>query len=352
MPSKLPKNEHLASICILRLSAIGDVCNAVAAVQAIQAKHPQAKLTWVIGKLEYQLLKGLPNIEFVVFDKRAGKQGLKAFKAQMADKCFDALLLMQVALRANLVSRYIKAKRRIGFDKQRSKELHSLFINERIAPQAHAHVLQGFMGFAKQLGVDGQPEQQPRWNIPISEAEQIFAEQNIGAPEKTIMIVANASKAERNWLPERYAQVADAAHALGYQVILCGGPSDSELSTAQSICEHSQRGITNLVGKTSLKQLYALLSRTRLLIAPDTGPVHMAVSLGKPVIGLYGHSNPARTGPYLYQEQVVEVYHQHLKQQYGKSVEELPWGKRVKGEHVMADIAVEDVIAKMQALLD
>lgn len=351
MPSKQPNNERLDSICILRLSAIGDVCNAVAAVQAIQAKHPQAKLTWVIGKLEYQLLKGLANVEFVVFDKRAGKQGLKDFKSKMNGRSFDALLLMQVALRANLVSRYIKAKRRIGFDKQRSKELHSLFINERIAPQAQAHVLEGFMGFAKQLGVDWQPDQKPSWNIPISEAEQGYASQTIAAPDKTIIIVANASKAERNWLPERYAQVADAAHALGYQIVLCGGPSDSELSTAKAILEHSDSDLINLVGKTSLKQLYALLARTRLLIAPDTGPVHMAVSLGTPVIGLYGHSNPARTGPYLYQNQVVEVYHQHLKQQYGKSIEQLPWGKRVKGEHVMADITVEVVIAKMQALL-
>jgi len=71
-PSDSPK-----SICILRLSAIGDVCNCVAAVQAMQRKWPEAKITWIIGKIEAMLLKDLPGVEFVIFDKSAGKQALK-----------------------------------------------------------------------------------------------------------------------------------------------------------------------------------------------------------------------------------------------------------------------------------
>jgi heptosyltransferase I len=101
----------------------------------------------------------------------------------------------------------------------------------------------------------------------------------------------------------------------------------------------------NLVGKTSLKQLTCVLAKGALVIAPDTGPAHMAVTMGTPVIGLYAHSNPARTGPYLYQNYVVEVYHKHIAAQFGKAASELPWGTRAKGKELMHDISVEMVKA-------
>jgi heptosyltransferase I len=104
----------------------------------------------------------------------------------------------------------------------------------------------------------------------------------------------------------------------------------------------------NLVGKTTLKQLVCVLEQAKLVIAPDTGPAHMAVTMGTPVIGLYAHSNPARTGPYLYQDYVVEVYHKNLQAQFKKSAEQLPWGTRVKGKTLMSQINVADV----QAMFD
>ena len=142
----------LNSICILRLSAIGDVCNAVAAVQAIQRQHPEAKVTWVIGKVEKMLLDGLPGIELIVFDKSQGKEAFKQLKHTMLNRQFDVLLHMQVALRANWAARLIPAKRKIGFDWNRAKELHTLFTNERIKKQTEAHVLEGFFAFAEKLG--------------------------------------------------------------------------------------------------------------------------------------------------------------------------------------------------------
>ena len=129
----------LQSICILRLSAIGDVCHAVAAVQAIQKHNPQAKITWIIGKIEKSLLLGLPGVEFVIFDKSKGKQAFRQLKQDLAHKQFDVLLHMQVALRANWAAKYINAKRKIGFDWHRAKELHALFTKERIRPQTEPH---------------------------------------------------------------------------------------------------------------------------------------------------------------------------------------------------------------------
>lgn len=87
-----------------------------------------------------------------------------------------------------------------------------------------------------------------------------------------------------------------------------------------------------------------MLEQAELVLAPDTGPAHMAVTVGTPVIGLYAHSNPTRTGPYLYQDYVVEVYHQNLISQKGKTAEQLPWGTRVKGSELMSQISVDAVI--------
>ncbi|WP_283710071.1 glycosyltransferase family 9 protein [Pseudoalteromonas prydzensis] len=332
-----------SDICILRLSAIGDVCHGVSAVQAIQKAHPNAKVTWVIGKVEAMLLAGLPGVELVVFDKKQGKAAYQQLKQQFKGRKFDVLLHMQVALRANLVARCIPAKVKIGFDWARSKELHSLFINKRIAPQQQAHVLEGFKGFAQAIGV---ADYQPNWEMPVSEQDQTTADELLGAERlagRIFVISPAASKKERNWLAERYAKLAEHAHSQGFHVVITGGPTALEVTLSNDIIAATSTPILNLVGKTKLKELLCVLKRAALVLAPDTGPAHMAVTVGTPVIGLYAHSNPKRTGPYLYQNYVVEVYHQNLLKQAGKTAEQLPWGTRVKGSDLMEQISVDDV---------
>ena len=336
---------NYSSICILRLSAIGDVCHAVSAVQAIQKAHPNAKITWVMGKVEAMLLADLPGVELVIFDKKEGRAALKKLKNTFNGKQFDVLLNMQVALRAGFVARCIPAKAKIGFDWARSKELHSLFINKRIAAQKESHVLEGFKGFANAIGVD---DYTPSWQMPYSTQDQSRADELLGQEylaNKLFVISPAASKAQRNWLPERYAALADHAHAQGFNVALTGGPTELEVNLANNIIKHSNSPILNLVGKTKLKELLCVLKRADLVLAPDTGPAHMAVTVGTPVVGLYAHSNPARTGPYLYQDYVVEVYHQNLLKQTGKTVQQVPWGTRVKGDDLMSQITIDSVKA-------
>lgn len=350
--------QQLQSICILRLSAIGDVCHAVAAVQAIQLHYPQAKITWIMGKVEAMLLKDLPGVELVVFDKKLGFNAYADLKQQLAGRKFDVLLHMQVALRANLASLVIDAKRKIGFDLSRAKELHALFMRERIAPQATPHVLDGFAGFARHLGVPllTQPGEQPQWQMPMSQADvdfaaaqlQPFREQGVS---RFLVICPAASKAERNWLPMRYAAIADYAANLGFVVLLCGGPTAMEYQLRDDILQQTQSNVVDLVGKTTLKQLLALLQQASVVIAPDTGPAHMAVTVGTPVIGLYAHSNPDRTGPYLYRHYVVEVYHDELLRQTGKTAAQQKFGKRVKGSHLMEQIKVEVVKTMLDTVI-
>ena len=184
--------------------------------------------------------------------------------------------------------------------------------------------------------------------MPYTREDEVKADELLGQDylaNKLFVISPAASKAQRNWLPERYAALAEHARAQGFNVALTGGPTELEVNLAENIIKHCNSPILNLVGKTKLKELLCVLKRADLVLAPDTGPAHMAVTVGTPVIGLYAHSNPARTGPYLYQDYVVEVYHKNLLKQTGKTAQQVPWGTRVKGDDLMGQISVESVKA-------
>ena len=267
---------------------------------------------------------------------------------------FDVLLHMQVAFRANLASLCINAGIKIGFDWHTAKELHALFMRHRITPAPRSHVLDGFRQFAKAIGVTEQNLGQiPSWQLPVGDADEQWAQTQLATTgnSRTLIISPAASKAERNWLAERYAAVADYATEQGFAVLLCGGPTELERNLSQAILAQAKHPITDLTGKTSLKQLLALLKHTSLVLAPDTGPTHMAVAAGTPVIGLYGHSNPDRTGPYLFRQYVVEVYHDDLLRQTGKTAAQQKFGKRVKGSHLMAQIEVEQVKTMLDTVI-
>lgn len=339
-----PKN-----LCLLRLSAIGDVCHAVAMVQHIQRQLPKTKITWVIGKIEASLLKDLDGVEFVTFDKNAGLQAYLDLRAEFKERKFDVLLHMQVALRASIASLCIPARVKIGFDRRRAIEGQWLFTNRRIKSQVQPHVLDGFMGFTEALGLSTSP---PHWNMPLSDEDELWASDQFSDEKPLAIICPAASKAERNWHSEGYAKIAEHLSDKGFLVLVCGGPTTMEILLAADIEQKSNCKIMNMVGKTSLKQLLALLKRAHLVIAPDTGPAHMAVTVGTPVIGLYAHSNPYRTGPYLYQDYVVSCYQQAIKIQYKKPVDLIPWGTRAKGKHLMNGITVTQVKDKVRQLLN
>lgn len=343
-----------AKLCILRLSAIGDVCHAIALVNRIQTQRPDIHITWIIGKVEYQLVKNLPNIRFVIFDKRQGKAAFHTLDKALNNEQFDALFAMQVAFRANLIARRINAKKKYGFDWHRSKELHWLFTNTRIAAHPQCHVLDGFMDFADAAGIA--KTAQVTWNFPLDNDAKAWAESILNSllEDKKGLAVINpaASKKERNWSVENYAKTADYLTEKGFLVALTGGPSDMEKALAEGIVNQAQHHIENFIGKTSLQQLAALLQQAKLVVAPDTGPAHIAAMMGCKVIGLYAHSNPRRTGPYHNLDNVVSIYDEVIKKQKGKPWEALPWGARAKGEQLMSDITLTTVTQKIDSLTE
>ncbi len=337
----------IGSLCILRTSAIGDVTHVVPMLRSLQRQSPGTRITWIIGKLEHRLVGDIEGVEFIVFDKSLGREGFRRVRKALAGRQFDVLLHMQVALRANLLSRLVKAPLRIGYDRARSKELHGLFINCRIAGVANQHVLDALGSFLVPLGMH---QTGVRWDIPIPQAAHDFAEAHIPSGARTLLISACSSHRLRNWLPKRYAAVADhAIGVLGWQVLLCGGPSEFEREVGDAIRVHMRHTPIDLIGKDTLKQLLALLQRADLVLTPDSGPMHMANAVGTPVLGLHAATNPERSGPYSSREWCVNRYADAARDFLRKPASKLRWGRKIERAGVMELITVDDVIERLEA---
>lgn len=336
-----------ASLCLLRTSAIGDVTHVVPLVRTLQQHWPQTALTWLIGRLEHKLLGDLKGVEFIVFDKREGRAAHRAVREQLAGRRFDALLHMQVALRANLLSRAVNAPLRIGYDRARSKDLHGFFVNCRIPARTGQHVLDAMASFLEPLGLK---QTEVRWDIPIPDEARAFAARHLPDGTPTLLVSPVSSHHKRNWRPERYAAVMDhAALRHGWHVVLCGGPGAFEREFGDSIIANMHARPLDLIGKDTLKQLLALLERATLVLCPDSGPMHMANAVGTKVLGLHAASNPARSGPYSDRRWCVDRYDAAARKFRRKPAEALPWGTKLEYRDVMDLVEVDDAIERFEA---
>jgi heptosyltransferase I len=333
------------SICILRLSALGDATHVLPVIRRIQSHWPSTKLTWIIGKLEHRLMTGLEGVEMLVFDKRGGWLAVHQLRQQLRGRQFDVLLHMQVAARANLLSRLISAPIRMGWNRTRSRDFHHWFCNQQIADVPQQHQVEGFLEFATKLGLPTGP---PIWNLPVSTEAQNWARQCLHAGQPNIVISPCSSHALRNWSPARYAQLADfAVEQLDAHILLSGGPSELEQRTALEITQQMRNSCTNLVGKDSLEQSKALLQAADLLISPDSGPVHIANALGTPVLGIYAATWSRRSGPYSSQQWCVDEFPQAALKYRGKSADQIRWGSRIEEPGVMDLVTVGQVQQKL-----
>src|SRR5438309_34508 len=154
--------EPPRTLCILRLSAIGDTCHIVPVVRTLQQAWPATQLTWIIGQAESRLMRLLDGVEFITVNKRAGLSAWRALHRQLRGRQFEVLLHMQLALRASLLARTVRARLRLGFDRARARELQWLFTNAQIEPRTREHVLDSFFGFTAALGIR---ERVLRWDL-------------------------------------------------------------------------------------------------------------------------------------------------------------------------------------------
>jgi heptosyltransferase I len=347
MIDSVSPNFHIA---IVRFSALGDIVMVAAAVHALQLGLPAAKLTWITSPLGFSLLKGMDGVEFEVIDKPRSFADYRTFYRTFKNRHFDVVLEMQANLRINLLYPALKGPIKIGFDRVRAREGQWLFCNQHI-PFHDNHLVDSFLSFVDLL--TGKPVT-AACGLPLDESDLQWARIQLQAlPKPWVALHPQGSKAERNWLPERYAEVVkQIISRWNGGVVLIGGKAPAELEQCKRLAELSPDRTLNLSGQTTPKQLAALLSLVDVLIAPDTGSVHIARAMNTPVIGLYAVASPKLTGPYQRLEYCVDRYPQAVQKYLGKNLDELPWNTRVHHPDAMSLISVDDVMQQLIKVLE
>jgi heptosyltransferase I len=341
--------NNIRRIAVLRLSALGDVCMVVPVIRTLQQALPQSQITWIISRPAYDLVEGMDGVEFIVIDKPRGPSDYLALRKRLQHERFDVLLAMQAALRANLIYPFIHAPLKVGFDTRRARDRQGWFTNAAI-PFAKEHLLDSFLAFAKTLGIENTVID---WRLPLGDAERDWARQQlVGGSGRVVIVNPAASKTERNWPAERYASVITHLQEKGAQVILTGGAHPVEAALIKNIEAQLATPVRNLAGQTSPKQLAALIEAADCVLAPDTGPVHMAVAVGTPVVGLYAVAPSWLSGPYLQRDYVIDHYDQAVREILNKDPETVEWGTRVHDARAMQLITVDEVLERLSAVLE
>ena len=330
------------NICILKLSSLGDICRALPSIITIKNYFPTKNITWVIDKKYVDLIKFTDiNIELFVFDKE--KTLKESFRMKnffdKEKKNFDILLHMQPTLRANFISLFIKAPIKIGFSKPVAKEGHFLFINKKVKT-TNNHPIKNYLQFCEKLKcLTNNDINKNFFNIPNKALE--YAENKI--TKKTFLINASTfNDIRRNWSPKKFAAIIKYCYEKkNLKACLIGSNNKLSLEIAKQITILSNNNVLNLVGKTDLAQLLALIKKSLFIISVDSAPVHLADAIKTPVIGLYANTNPITSGSYFYQRWTVNHYPCKYKNT----------NKRFNSLKLMESITKEEVIAKIEDLL-
>lgn len=330
-------------ILIIRLSALGDVVNTLAFVNRLRKAKPDAHITWILQPLTYDLVKEQGNIDrFVIFDKKKGLSVYLKLYHELQGETFDQVFMLQVSIKASLISLCVKGREKLGFDFARAREMQWLFSNRRIPAKEPRHVLDQFFEFLDCLDL---PDAPLDWDIQFTDEELAYRNAFFQAiPREVVSFVIASSKAEKDWTVEGYAQVMDwVDEKLQMQPMIVGGPSAFEREKAEKICAMCHcRPV--LAFEKPVRHSLLQLSGSRVVVAPDTGPMHMAVALNVPTVALYGYTDPRRCGPYArFQDLLINAYH--------SPEEKLDVITRRTRKNRMETITPEAVFAKIQTAL-
>lgn len=294
-------------------------------------------------------METLPGVECLTYDKDNGRAERRRLRHATRGRRFDALCLMHAGLRPSLASLAVSAGRRVGFDAERSRDLHGLFVGSRIEPPEGRHVVDGYFGFLRALGLNAR---ELDWTVPISDTARDGAARRLPEGAPWLLVSPCASHAWRNWRPERYARVIEhAVKALGMRVALIGGPSHEERRMGEAIIAATRAPVTDLIGDSPLEMLIPLLARGAALVTPDSAPAHMANAAGVPTIALHAATDSRRSGPYLSLEWSVDRFDEACRRFKGKPADELPWDTRIRDAEAMDLIRVDDVTERLEAVM-
>lgn len=318
-------------ILIIKLGALGDVINTFPLVVNLK-RYFNAEIDWLVAPLSYPLVVNHSCVDrAILFDKKRLRDSLPGALREMRAKKYDITLDLQRILKSTLFAMASRSARRIGFNKERCKELTWLFPFDRIPPaDPRAHMLNQYAEFGAHMGL---PPGDVSWIIPrISESVS-------GLPGKYIVLNVGASRVVKQWAPDHFAALADLIDKKFHlQPVLTGGHEDMEIG--KKIKDKTGCNIIDLIGKTSVPQLVEVIADARCVVSCDTGAMHLASALGVDLVALFGPTDPRRTGPF-----------------YGRVIQknELPCvpcnRRRCEDHKCMKAISPEDVFLELESLL-
>jgi heptosyltransferase I len=311
-------------VAIVMLSAIGDAVHVLPVANALRRAVPDMRLTWVIQPVPHRLVYNHPAIDdFILFKRRRGVSLAREFLRTRHELCrreFDLVIDLQVYFKAGLLTWFARSPLKLGFDRARARDFNWLFTTHRIPARENQHVQDQYFEFLRYLGVEtGTAE----WGIVITQEEREEQRRFFERFEKPVCsVVIGSSKPEKDWALERYAGLLEIIEReYGFHVMLIGGPAPGERAAAAEVTRLTRASPLNELGD-DLRRLVYLIEGSDILISPDTGPLHIARALQKPVVGLYGYTNPKRSGPYACcQDLIVDGYARHPGDDYPVSME-------------------------------
>lgn len=293
----LPPLAEIERLLIVKTSSIGDVVHALPVVQAIKEARPGLTLGWVVRRRCADVLRGNPQIDHLyVMPDRPSLVELLALRRVLHAARYQMALDMQGLLLSGIVTALSGAPLRVGWD--RNREANALFLTYPIiAGKAQdRHEVDLLYGFAEALGVtDAHPEFTPQPYLAQDGAARASA-WLADLPHPRIALNVGASRAYKRWPTERWESVAQALIAAGRSLVFVGDSKDAE--SVAAITPSLLGQYVNLAGQTTLRELASVLAACDLLVTADTGPMHIAVAVGTPVVALFGATDPRRHGPY------------------------------------------------------
>lgn len=330
-------------VCIVMLSALGDAVHVLPVVNALKASWPTCEITWIIQTVPHRLVSGHRSVDrFLIFRRHRGLGAWQSYRSlvrSFPDEPYDLVLSLQVYFKAGIIAALAPAYRTLGFDRTRARDLNWLFTDERLPFRGERHVQDQYFEFLEHLGVAIEPVV---WDLGIHPAERMTQRAFFGRLDRpACAVVVGTSKREKNWNAEGYARVLEALECdHGLQPVLVGGPSASEREMAERIRSLTRARTIDALADDP-RRLVWLLGGSALVISPDTGPLHIARALDVPVVGLYGYTNPKRTGPYRrYGDLVADGYARFAGEQYAISRTCRDGMRRITVEMVLEKVAL------------
>jgi 3-deoxy-D-manno-octulosonic-acid transferase/heptosyltransferase-1 len=303
-------------ILIVKLSAIGDVVQALPMFTALRRNFPRAEIEWLVEEDAAGILRGYPGLNNVIVSRRKTWQKgflgrgrvrstlreIRSFLRELRHKKYDWVIDIHGIFKSGLLVALSRGRRKIGYRATPgiSDEGNYFFTRERYKPLSiETHALERYLDLAGNLGVPiaGIPFEFPVSQNAVEAAQKLL--KGVGFPGGSFVILHPVAKWEtKQWPEENFAKLADSLVGRGVRVVMTGSPGDVESVEGILSLTHSVSGVFNLTGKTGLKELAALFSLSDLVITPDTGPMHLAAAVKAPVVALFGPTAPWRTGPY------------------------------------------------------